>query len=791
MKISPKETFLILFVFILDSYIAKIIVTDSVEPFNDEICDAFEISVKTSCMPVVSSNDIASNSAVSAPSCGNYNGADVWFKIVVPAGGNLVIEADTCHNGFTDGAMAVYSGNCTNASVISCDDNSGNGNMPSISLNSQSPGDTLYIRLWENGGNQYGYFSICAYIPQNNSYASFPYYTGFENDFDQYWDTAMSNNNGRIAIDTLFSPYAGNKHMTMSVDTSGNAALTEAKLHIDLSGQNDVKLSFWWKEFGDETNASEGIFASDDAGQTFTKIHELNGSFEEWTYFDLELQELMNINGLCLNSKCVIKFSHYDNWVIIGSNPTGGDGYAFDEINVYSDSSVSYSGLPYYTGFENGFDEYWSKESTSHRGRIIITGSKVPHNGDKHMTMDVVTSGYCVNNALLHLDLSSENNVQLNFWYKDIGDENHFEDGIWFSDNGGANFTKVHSLQDTGTFWQQVNLNVDAVAIAYNLNLNNSFVIKFTQYDNYEMDSDGMAFDDINITSSIFHPIIDVNPYALHIETDTNTTSYKAVDVINSGNDTLEIYSVNAVANFIVSPLNFIVNPGDTQIVYVDFQPDSVQYYGGTVKFNSNAFSGNDSLIVSGKGLYRKLDVFPASLDFDTILTQTDSIQNFYLVCTGNGKIRINDILTTSSFEILNSTSFNINPNDTHRVVVKFKPYIPITYNGAILIKSDVGDITISATGTGTLATSIEDYMKNEIEIYPNPANDIVFINYKDFDKIEIRIFNSLGENVLTRTINESAEIDVRTLKDGIYLMELIVNDNNEDVINRKIIVKR
>ena len=61
--------------------------------------------------------------------------------------------------------MAIYSvsGGCSGTfTEISCDDNSGFGNMPKISLTGQTPGATLYIRVWDNNNDQTGTCQIDA-----------------------------------------------------------------------------------------------------------------------------------------------------------------------------------------------------------------------------------------------------------------------------------------------------------------------------------------------------------------------------------------------------------------------------------------------------------------------------------------------------------------------------------------------------------------------------------------------------------------------------------------------------
>ncbi len=161
----------------------------------------------------------------------------------------------------------------------------------------------------------------------------------------------------------------------------------------------------------------------------------------------------------------------------------------------------NYASLPYSTGFEAGLDQYWCTESSNNFGRIQVTNANSPHSGSYHLTMDAnVNNNFVTNGASLGLKLAGANNVILSWWWKEFNDENHTQDGLYFSDDGGATFTKVYAFQNGPANWTQVNFDVSATAANYGLQLNDNFVIKFQQYDNYSIGTDGFAFDDISVT---------------------------------------------------------------------------------------------------------------------------------------------------------------------------------------------------------------------------------------------------------------------------------------------------
>ncbi len=134
------------------------------QPANDNPCNATPLTAGTVCNYVAGTNVLATNSpGVPAPGCASYVGQDVWFSVVVPAGGSLTFDANV--GSMTDGGMAVYSGSCSSLTLLACnDDSSPNGLMPYIALTGQTPGTTLYIRFWDYAGGS-GTFSICVVAP--------------------------------------------------------------------------------------------------------------------------------------------------------------------------------------------------------------------------------------------------------------------------------------------------------------------------------------------------------------------------------------------------------------------------------------------------------------------------------------------------------------------------------------------------------------------------------------------------------------------------------------------------
>lgn len=90
---------------------------------------------------------------------GGDDSPDVWASCIAPASGAITIETED--GSLFDMSLEVLTGSCDNLQSIACDDDTGPGGMNLVHVSNLTPGDTVYIRIWESFGNQVGNFSIC------------------------------------------------------------------------------------------------------------------------------------------------------------------------------------------------------------------------------------------------------------------------------------------------------------------------------------------------------------------------------------------------------------------------------------------------------------------------------------------------------------------------------------------------------------------------------------------------------------------------------------------------------
>ncbi|KPA13800.1 peptidase S8 and S53 subtilisin kexin sedolisin [Candidatus Magnetomorum sp. HK-1] len=184
---------------------------------------------------------------------------------------------------------------------------------------------------------------------------------------------------------------------------------------------------------------------------------------------------------------------------------------------------------PYIETFESvHLQDCWYSQST-HNGRIRLIDNHGPK-GNQHLAMDSESGVYALNELILVIDLADESDVALEFLHKEYFDEDHMmpetftgshnSDGIAISADG-FNWFKIDDLSsqnDISTGYQKHYIDLDAAIVKANIPFTNAFMIKFQQYDNYNLNIDGFCFDEIKLFSRNLNPNIASFPFAEDFE---------------------------------------------------------------------------------------------------------------------------------------------------------------------------------------------------------------------------------------------------------------------------------
>lgn len=110
------------------------------------------------------------SSSVPEPICGEYFDADSWFSFTVPPGGDVAIQLYP--GSITDAAFALYQGPCDNLEEVRCvtDYLCGQDPMPAYYFEDLDPGETYYLRIWNEEGAVGGTVDIIIANPSGNPY---------------------------------------------------------------------------------------------------------------------------------------------------------------------------------------------------------------------------------------------------------------------------------------------------------------------------------------------------------------------------------------------------------------------------------------------------------------------------------------------------------------------------------------------------------------------------------------------------------------------------------------------
>jgi hypothetical protein len=72
--------------------------------------------------------------------------------------------------------------------------------------------------------------------------------------------------------------------------------------------------------------------------------------------------------------------------------------------------------------------------------------------------------------------------------------------------------------------------------------------------------------------------------------------------------------------------------------------------------------------------------------------------------------------------------------------------------------------------------------------MFPNPATDILSIQFNDTSELKVTLFDLLGRKVISKVLDSNnSDIDVSTLASGTYIVQM-QNENNEKISKNLII---
>ncbi len=210
------------------------------------------------------------------------------------------------------------------------------------------------------------------------------------------------------------------------------------------------------------------------------------------------------------------------------------DGELSSNVATVTVTVIDAADFPFEDTFEAGppLSAHWSTRSTG-TGRIVVNDNYDP-DGAYHVTMDSSYAGsYSANELTLAVDLEGASFVRLEYDWKDFGEEadplpdswtgSTQGDGVAISADG-ITWHRIADLFDPdgqrgdagddeaaplrSGFYQTVIIDLDRAASEAGMAYSNTFRIRFQQYDNQPIDSDGIAIDNVKLIQGTTDPLI-------------------------------------------------------------------------------------------------------------------------------------------------------------------------------------------------------------------------------------------------------------------------------------------
>lgn len=137
-------------------------------PANDDCSGAIALTPGLAFGVNPMDSSVVSATADAEPADCGLTGPGVWYSVVVPDDGNIIIETGpdaATANGEFDSVLEAFSGACGALTSIGCDDDGAAGadGFSQLTLTGLVASSTIYVRVWEYGGDETEPFAISAH----------------------------------------------------------------------------------------------------------------------------------------------------------------------------------------------------------------------------------------------------------------------------------------------------------------------------------------------------------------------------------------------------------------------------------------------------------------------------------------------------------------------------------------------------------------------------------------------------------------------------------------------------
>ncbi|PBQ34698.1 hypothetical protein CNR22_23955 [Sphingobacteriaceae bacterium] len=321
-------------------------------------------------------------------------------------------------------------------------------------------------------------------------------------------------------------------------------------------------------------------------------------------------------------------------------------------------------------------------------------------------------------------------------------------------------------------------------------------------------------------TQILFHTVLllaGVKSYSQTLTCTSTCPKIGEIFSIKTSSPVLHTNGKNQVWNF--SQVYYL--QGSTKVSYADAAsiPSSSLYplanlvclQGNSEKFLEVSDDGillanSTTVSVTNQSVLLPLPFSYGSIHTETLVTTSLSgldtlkmtaIKNIQAVGTGTlilPTATYTDVLritgTLSESQTVNGTSDGYTLNTTIHYYYSEKISHPLLYSDQRSSSggTDYGPNTwfLSEITTGIKRENLDE--QNTLVVSPNPASDFLHVTTVRYEEGQLRLFNALGDLVLSKTFSETERLDVSKLSEGFYTLCILQNGKLQ---SKKIVIAR
>ena len=205
-------------------------------------------------------------------------------------------------------------------------------------------------------------------------------------------------------------------------------------------------------------------------------------------------------------------------------------------------------------------------------------------------------------------------------------------------------------------------------------------------------------------------PAVTVEPSSLTYTVQNTGTTSAAQNIVltNFGEAPLEIGPIGTTGDFSQTnncPSSLIAGTNCT--ISVTYTPTKTGPETGTLTITDNAFTGTQTVALSGTGTAPVAAIYPSSLTFQTqAINTTSGAETVFLSNSGTGAMTFSGsgIATSGDFAQTNNCGSALAPGISCAIAVTFTPTVTGADGGSLTITSNAAPITVPLSGSGASA---------------------------------------------------------------------------------------